>query len=246
MAKHFYENIAGGEDLKLIADPAAFNVNLDTTRLDVISQFQALDAEAREVAASCKTMTLVEYDDALEQEEWTIRDRLDYYTLYVNRTQELTVRDGAWFSPVTVDSFCGEEVGQEASKSVDGNNATFWRHSSNEQHIIIFQLRNYPKKISKIRFRYGAGESARERLNNMDVHAAKATNNLDNPENILETGINISWPVAAGEVWVEHTLASKKNKARYVKLVIDDTDNAGNQIQIREFEVWVETVDPES
>ena len=115
--------------------------------------------------------------------------------------------------------------------------------SINHQHVIIYEIRGYPKKISKIRFFYGTGESGRERLNNMDVHAAKAVSNIDDAASILETGINIAWPTPGG-VFVEHTLAQKKNKARYIKLVIDDTDNGSNHCQIREFEVFVETRDP--
>ncbi len=75
----------------------------------------------------------------------------------------------------------------------------------------------------------------------MDVHASKGLASIDDADKILETGINISWP-SPGDVWVEHTLAQKSNSARYIKLVIDDTDNGNNHCQIREFEVWVETI----
>lgn len=214
----------------------------DNAELTDITAIQALGDSARTYLAGEVGMSLADYDKDLQDREWELRERLDYYSVYATRLESLTVADGAWFSPVAVDSSCGEEIGQEASKSVDGNNATFWRHATNHQHSIVYELRSYPKKISKIRFRYGAGESARERLNNMDVHASRGIANIDKPAKILETGINISWPTP-GDVWVEHTLAKKANSIRYIKLVIDDTDNGSNQIQIREFEVWVETKD---
>ena len=199
----------------------------------------------RTALAAGQGLSLQEYDDALEDQEWILRDRLDYYD-YATRTVNRTIADGAWFSPNLIESVCAENIGNEASKAIDGNSVTFWRDSTNHQHVIVFKLRDYPKKIEKIRFLYGANESARERLNNMDVHASKAIGAIDNPENILETGINISWPTGISEdTWVEHTLASKKLKARYIKLVIDDTDNGQNQCQIREFEVWVATRQPE-
>ena len=196
-----------------------------------------------ELAICLDYPNLASYDDYIQDQIDEIKDRVDYYD-YDTKVTNITNHTGSWFSPIAIESVLSEDVGNEAVNAIDGNNATFFRDSINQQHIIIFELRDYAKKISKIRFRYGAGESARERLNNMDVHASKAVVNIDDANNILETGINITWPVAAGEVWVEHTLASKKNKAKFIKLVIDDTDNGNNQAQIREFEVWVETRDP--
>lgn len=244
MAKRFYANVAGGVDLDLFIDPQAFNKTVDTDRLAVITELQGLSDDTRTVVAICAgAADLAAYDTALQDEEWEIRDRLDYYTLYANRTQNLTVRDGAWFSPDTVDSFCGETGANLVGNSIDGTNSTFWRHSVDERHSVIYKLRDYPKKVAKIRFRYNSTEPVTEQLSNLDVHAAKNLAKIDDAQNILETGINISWPTGQGAVWVEHTLAQKKNKARYIKLLFD-TAHASNRSQIREFEVWVETRDP--
>lgn len=243
MAKRFYSEVTAGSDLGVFDDPGIYNKTQDIADLAIVTEQQALANSIRTLLAVCNLQTLAEYDEMLSDLFDELSERIDYYD-YNTTVKNTTVMTGAWFSPTEIQSVLGEDLGNEATKSIDGNNTTFWRDSTNHQHVIIFKLRDYPKKISKIRFRYGAGESARERLNNMDVHASKGIANIDNAENILETGINISWPVAAGEVWVEHTLATKKNRARFVKLVIDDTDNGQNQAQIREFEVWVETRDP--
>lgn len=240
-----YEPKSAGTELAVIRDKFIYTKAADQASLDIITDLQGLPDLTR--TALAVGQTLAEYDQNLEDQEFVLRDRLDYYD-YDTVVKNRTVADGAWFSPnvVNAGTLCGEEVGNEASKAIDGNSVTFWRHSVNEQHVIVFKLRDYPKKIEKIRFLYGSNESARERLNNMDVHAAKGLANLDNAENILETGINIAWPVGISvDTWVEHTLASKKLKARYIKLVIDDTDNGQNQIQIREFEVFVTTRKPE-
>lgn len=240
-----YEPKAASTELAVIRDKATFVKADDQADLDIITEKQGLSDATR--ATLTGGLSLADYDDLLEEQSDILRDRLDYYD-YDTIVKNRTIADGAWFSPIEVSAgvLCGEDVGNEASKAIDGNSVTFWRHSTNEQHVIVFKLRDYPKKIEKIRFLYGANESARERLNNMDVHAAKGLANLDNAENILETGINIAWPTPiAVDTWVEHTLASKKLKARYIKLVIDDTDNAQNQVQIREFEVWVATRQPE-
>lgn len=244
MAKRWYIPNGPSTELEVVIDPELFTLAGDNVLLTDNLEIQGLSDDLRLHIGSCLGFnSLADYDTALVNEEDDIRDRLDYYS-YGTRVESPTVADGSWFSPIAVESFCAEDVTNVAARSIDEMNNTFWRDSTNHQHTIVYELRAYPKKISKIRFRYGAGESARERLNNMDVHASRGIGNIDNAENILETGINISWPVAAGEVWVEHTLASKKNKARFVKLVVDDTDNGSNQLQIREFEVFVETRDP--
>ena len=244
MAVRLYQDVVGGNDLNLFIDPQAFNKTIDTNQLSIITELQSLSDDARTEFALCKgSGSLVDFDSQLQDEEWEIRDRLDYYSLYSNRVQNITVRDGAWFTPDSVDSFCGESGANVVGNSIDGSNSTFWRHSVDERHSVIYLLRGYPKKVSKIRFRYNSTEPVTEQLSNLDVHAAKNLVNIDDAENILETGINIAWPVGQGSVFVEHTLAQKKNKARYIKLLFD-TAHASNTSQIREFSVFVETRDP--
>lgn len=243
MAKRWYLPNGPSTELEVVIDPELFTLANDNAALTDNLEIQGLSDDLRQILGACLGYdTLAFYDDFLRDEEFDIRDRLDYYS-YDTRVESPTVADGAWFTPIAIESVCAEDVGNEAVDIIDENTATFWRDSTNHQHVIVFELRAYTKKISKIRFFYGAALSARERLNNVDVHASKALANIDNAGNILETGINIAWP-GVGGVYVEHTLASKKNKARFVKLVIDDTDNGNNQAQIREFQVWVETRDP--
>lgn len=243
MAVRLYVPMVAGTELDLFIDPFTFVKADDETRLLEIAEFQALSDAARTEVAICKEFgTLAAFDAALQDEQWDIEDRIDYYS-YDDRTENLTVRDGAWFTPDSVDSFCGETGANVVGNSIDGSFGTFWRHSVDERHSVIYKLRNYPKKVARIRFRYNSTEPVTEQLSNLDVHAAKNLANIDEAENILETGINISWPVGQGSIWVEHTLAQKKNKARYIKLLFD-TAHASNTSQIREFAVRVETRDP--
>lgn len=237
-----YEPKAASTELAVVRDKARFVKASDQADLDIITEKQGLSDATR--ATLTGGLSLAEYDDLLEEQSDILLDRLDYYT-YDTIVKSRTVADGKWFSPDSVNSFCGETAPNVATRCIDGDDNTFWRHATDETHILTFKLRDYPKKIERIRFRYGAGESARERLNDITVKAAKGLANLDNVENTLETGINITWPTGAGLTWVEHTLASKKLKARYVKLEIGNTDNGSNQAQIREFQVWVGTRQPE-
>ena len=240
--KQLWEPRVSSTELLVRREEQTFTQAADNTALTAVTDVQALSNATRtELIDEFGVQDLASLDDLLREQEWVLRDRLDYYS-YDTRVENITVADGAWFTPIAVESVCAEDVGNLAADSIDEDTATFWRDSTNHQHTIVYELRSYPKKISKIRFFYGSGESARERLNNMDVHASSGIANIDQASKILETGINISWPTPGG-VYVEHTLAKKSNRARYVKLVIDDTDNGNNQAQIREFQVWVETKD---
>ena len=237
-----YEPKRGGTELAVVRDKFIYVKATDQANLNVITDLQGLPDATRTRLAASAGLDLTEYDQNLEDDEFVLRDRLDYYD-YDTVTNQKTVADGAWFTPDSVESFCGETAPNVATRCIDGDDNTFWRHAVNETHILTFKLRNYPKKIERIRFRYGAGESARERLNDLTVKAAKGLANLD--ANVLESGINITWPTGAGLTWVEHTLASKKLKARYIRLEIGNTDNGQNQAQIREFQVFVTTRKPE-
>lgn len=243
MAKRFYADVAGGVDLDLTIDPRRFNKTIDTDRLAVIVEFQALSDAARTEVGICKSFaSLADYDTALKDESDEISDRLDYYTLYSNRTENLTVRDGAWFSPDSVNSFCGETAANVATNSIDGLNTTFWRHVVNHRHSIVYQLRPYAKKITKIRFFYNTSLPVNEQLSNLDIRAAKVLAKIDDPESLIEAGVNITWP-GTGGVFVEHTLAAPKANAVFIKLEFD-TASGVNTGQIREFEVFVTTRNP--
>lgn len=242
-----YKVVTAGQVLETNRDlPPQFIKTADQDRLDAITVIQGMtDAERTAIMGDFGYQTLADFDQYLEQEEeWRLRDRLDWYT-YDDKTVQFTAKDGAWFLPEAVESFCAEEIGNEATKSIDGLNSTFWQDLTNHQHSIVYRLRGYPKKISKIRWRYG-GSAARERLNDIDISASRGLLKIDDANNILDTGINPTWP-AGPAVWVEHdlTVAGKKsNKCRYLKMSVGNTDNVNNQLQLREFQVWVETRQP--
>jgi len=148
----------------------------------------------------------------------------------------LNVVEGDWLSPGSVQSFCGETSTNVATNSIDGDTGTHWRHVANERHSIVYKLRDFPLRVEKIRFFYNASLPVNEQLTNLDVHMAKALVNIDDAGNILESGLNLTWP-GTGGVFVDHTLATPKASAVYIKLVFD-TASAVNTGQIREFEVF--------
>lgn len=242
MAKRFYSEVEAGTDLGIFDDPGIFNKTTDLGLLADVEEIQALADSIRTLLATCAGISLADYDTILADKFDMLSERLDYYD-YSTVVKNTTVMDGAWFTPILVDSFCGEDGANVADNSIDGTNNTNWRHNFNHRHSIVYELRGYPKKIEKIRFRYGAGLLNREQLSNLDVRAARELSNIDEPSNLLESGINITWPLV-GNVFVEHTLATKKNQGRYIKLEFD-TAQGSNDMQMREFAVWVTTRNPD-
>lgn len=242
-SKQWYEHIAGNTAMNLLQDPLAFDKTVDTARLSVIVELQALSTTARQEIADINGQSLAEFDDDLEKEGWELNARLLFYD-FPTRGLNLTVKDGDWFSPEAVESFCGETGANVAANSIDENDATFWRHVADEEHSITYRLRDFPLKISKIRFRYNNTEPANEQLDTLTVRASRALGKIDDAGSLLESNLNITWPAGQGSVWVEHTLVLKKASARYVKLEGFGSAQASNTIQIREFAVFVETKDP--
>lgn len=241
--KQWYEHISGNTEMNLIQDPLVFDKTDDIAKLAVITEFQALSITARTEIADADGQSLAEFDDELEKEGWKLNARLLFYD-FPTRVLNLTIKDGDWFTPEAVETSCGASGGNAAANSIDENNTTFWRHAVDEQHSITYRLREFPLKISKIRFRYNTSEPVNEQLDTLTIRASRALGKIDDAGSLIESGLNITWPTGAGSTWVEHTLASKKVSVRYIKLEEFGSAHASNTIQIREFAVFVETKDP--
>jgi len=242
MPIRFYRPQNAGTELDLYIDPQTFVKVDDDARILKLVELQSLSDSVRADVAMCYDFPdLASFDTALQEESDMLKDRVDYYA-YDNRTENFSVRDGAWFTPEAIESFCGETGTNVATNSIDGDNGTSWRHAVNETHHIVYRIRSYPKKISKIRFRYNTAEPVTEQLANITVRAAQNLRKIDDAANLLESGITIVW-TGLGGTWVEHVLASKKSNARYIKLEFTSA-HATNTAQVREFQVRVETRDP--
>ncbi len=246
MAVRFYIPKNGGTKLELFIDPGLFTQASDLDRKSDIEIIQGLPDDLRIVFALSTGFTnLVDYDDTLSDEMDEVLDRLDYYT-YDNRVENLTVRDGAWFVPEALapvspaaDGFTGANPPEN---SIDGNNSSVWRNNVNQRHFIAYQLRSYPKRFRKFRFRFQTLGPLREQLTNITVKASNGIGNLDDPGNVVVTGLNPDWPSPAGG-WVEVDLGVVIAKKKFIKLEFDTAD-PNNDGQIREFQVRVETRAP--
>lgn len=236
---NLWEPRRGGTELAVSNNRLTYVKADDEARVAEIEAIQAASDTVRTESASRGGQTLQEYDDELEDEWAIIKDRIDYYN-YPTRVENTTVANGDWYSPIAVNSECGESGPNVSENSIDLDDATVWRHVEDHRHSIVYELRAYPKVATKIRFRYNTTEPLNEQLANLDIHIAKALPRIDDAENIIATGVNIVWPTGQGTTWVEYDLGDRFPKARWIKLVFD-TAQAQNTGQIRDFQVWVST-----
>jgi len=247
MAKRYYEPISG--DLTLWKDPSIFVKEDLEADLSVIEEIQALSPEARSLYAQYHTMNTLSYfvdldsidisdfDDFLDELRTRLKNLIDFFD-YNSTILNLNVKDGAWFTPEAVESVCGEDTGYPATNTIDGNTATYWEHDVNEQHNIIWRIRDYKKRISKIRVRVGS--SSRNRLNGLDVYFSSTIDGLTNPSNRFITDAALATPNA----WVEIEFdGSSKANGLYMKFADFQSDNPNNYVRIQEVQVWVTTIE---
>lgn len=130
-----------------------------------------------------------------------------------------------------VQSVCGEEVGNEASNVLLEN--TKWAHLFDHAHEIVLDLGN-PETIDGIAIRIDAGVNASHQLRGVDVFAAKALSQIDNPDNQMLSGVDFATLDDDNQI-----LFGRTKRARYVKLTNITTDMGGNQLRVKNIKVRV-------
>ena len=130
-----------------------------------------------------------------------------------------------------VDSFCGEEVGNEAAKCLTV--AGKWQHAVDEQHSIVLDLGN-PETIDAVGVHIDAGVNPTHQLRNVRVSASKAKVNLD--DNVVVASADFATLDSDNLTLLD---GGAKKKARYVRFDNIDTDNANNNMRVAYFLVRV-------
>ncbi len=235
MPTRYYEPIAG--DLKLWADPATY-VRADLEdELAAIEEIMALSDDARIILAGGEAF-LDAYDQNLEDMRERVANLVDFFD-YSNTVVNLNVKDGAWYTPVAVESFCGEDVGREAIFTIDGQTNTYWEHDVDEQHDIIWQLRDYTKRIAKLQVRVGS--SSRNLLTGLDVYIANTIDGLTSTGNrVIENG-----SLVVPNSWEELSWGPSKQNGQYIRFADFQSQHPDNYIRIQEIQAWVVTVEYE-
>lgn len=234
MARRFYEPVNG--DLQLWSDPNIFVEAELQEQLDIIEEYRALSYEAREELAPRLNYTSVEeFDDDLDDQRERLSNLLDFFN-YEDDSLTITIKDGAWFTPIAVQAVCGEEVDHEAILSIDGFNNTYWEHRTDEAHEITWQLRDYNKRIAGLEVRLG--NNIRTQLTNLDVYVSKKISGLTKPENLVATGVNLTTPDAWNQISFSH-----KAMGKYIRFTGFGSVHSGNVVRIQEVRAWVVTIE---
>lgn len=232
MAIRLYEPV--DIDLKLWADPKTFvKADLEVEVVELEFLIDQEDPVRLRLGNCAGFQTLEEYDAYLDSEWSRKKDIIDFFD-YDTKVVNLTVKNGEWFSPILIEDVCGERVGNEAIYSIDGDTGTFWQDDTNEEHQITFKLREYSKRISKIRL--WLDSNVRSQLTDITIQAANSVPGLDNPSNEAITGVNVSTP----DAWNEIDFTTEQI-GKFIRLTGFGSLNAVNQVRIREIEAWVET-----
>lgn len=229
--KRFYEPQSG--DLALWKDPGLYvKVDLEA-ELAALEELIALSPEARALANG--ELDREDWDEWSDQQRTRLKDLIDFFD-YENKNLSLNVKDGADFTPVAVESFCGEEVGQEADLTIDGLNNTFWEHREDHVHDIVWQLRDYKKRMESLEVRIGS--SVRNLLTGVDIYIADNIPALSQPNRLVASGVDFVVPNS----WETVDFGSKWN-GKWIRFANFGSQHASNEIRIQEIKVRVVTVE---
>lgn len=251
MAKLFYTTGAGGTQIEAINDLQIY------TKEDLETQFSSsqmildLGEELRGYLAQGGIPglgipggfpDLNSFDSYLEEDRDRILDMLDYFT-YELEAAPFNVRTGDWFTPIEVYDVSGELSGSEAFHAIDGAVGESWWQSDvkvSGSHYITFKVRDYQKKISKIRLRTTSGD-LRAQLQGVTIRTTNNPGNIDEPSQIAASDVNFTY---VDDNWMEYEFPSKKT-AKYLKLDISGSLNSNDEVRIREIQVRVEIINHE-
>ena len=115
---------------------------------------------------------------------------------------------------------------------IDGDNQTYWQSPTSGVRSIIFQVRDYPKRLEGIRLRTPQADD-RSQIQDVTIKAARNLATIDEAGNIVASGVDFTYVDSA---WSEYAFVA--NRKRYLKLEFA-TSIAGNNVRIRSLEVRV-------
>lgn len=242
MAKQFYQLI-GGTNIVVWDDPQDLTTQAELqAQVDALLPFQGLSDGARTLLAQGGVPgagipggfpDLASFDTFLTDEIERLQDIVDYYDYDSKQETISSVRDGAWYVPEAIEAFSDETVGNEASLSIDGNNATGWQPAT-EPASITYRVRTHRKNFEGIRL-WIPNNTLKTELQGLTIRASQALGMIDDPANVMATGLDLSYSGTA----MQEILFGSKKRARYLKLDIDGSNHAQNQILVRTIEVRV-------
>lgn len=245
MAKIYWQLAGGGTLLRVYQDPEEAEQADVSGRLLIMQEIRGLSDGTRTLWAQVGVPqigigvfpSLQDFDDLLDTEIDRLSDILDYYD-YDARDETLVVRDGAWFTPVAVESVTDENSGEEAVKAIDGDFTQWWQSDAAGERKIVFRIRDYNKRLTGLRLRTTAGDE-RTWLRAATISVSGAIGAIDDPDRIASSNVDFDYD---GDAWMEHTLASPMT-GKYLQIAVSTSAfSNSDQVRIREIEVRVGTL----
>lgn len=238
MARKFWEKITNTE-IQFYDEPQDLVTTSIDTQIEDLQELLGLPSSAKEIIVQSNPAiaTEAEFDALFQGDLDRLSDQRDYFGAQaVTVVDNIDVIDHRWMSPAdlsvgsgTIESVCGEEVGNEAINAIDGTTTTNWQHDINAVHVIVIDL-GYPKRIDGIRIRNAAVPNGATQLSGVDVDVAITVANLDDPSNRVGTALEFTDPGDNDRNLTIHN-------GRYVRLTIASTGHAQNNITLREIEL---------
>lgn len=238
MARKFWERLSGTriqfydepQDL-MIADADARILELQNI-LTAPNEVKAIMVQSFPGAE-----TEAEFDKIFQDELDRLADQRDYFSNQNVTVQDtIDVVDHRWMSPSemslapgVIESFCGEEIGNEAANAIDGLNGTNWQHDFDHVHDITIDL-GYKKRIDGIRISLTASPGSPLQLSGVQVFVAGSVNNLTNPASHVGVDLSFTDPL-------DNDRNLTIRNGQFVKLEIGSTAHASNHITIREIQL---------
>ena len=249
MATEFYERKSG---TKILRWQVIEEIDKDTLSGDIaeIKELEALaDGTKQQLVNTAsnllgpnpdQTKTDIQNFDANQKKKREkFQDILDYWDYDRLPASGIDEIQASWIdlgklvegSGAVIESACGEDVGFEATRAIDGAVGSHWSHGVDERHSITVDL-NYPKIIDGIRL-WIPSTTTRFQLSDVVIRCAASIGGINSPANLVASGIAF----AGDGNYAEYMFPGGNRRARFIRLENMQTDHASNFIRIREIEL---------
>ena len=238
MARKFFER-QNATTLNAFDGPAELLKATADARILEIQDILAQPDYIKEIMAGCVpgAGTIAEFDDLFQSELDILGDQGDFYdNSTVTVVESFDAVDHRWMSPSdlrlgagTIQSFCGEEVGNEAIQAIDGLNNTNWQHDFDHVHDLTIDL-GLKKRIDGIRISLTASPGLPLQLSGVQVFVAGTVAKLTDAAS--HVGVNLAFTDPLDN---DRNLTIRNGQ--FVKLEIGSTGHASNHITIREIQL---------
>jgi hypothetical protein len=235
MARKFFER-ENSTTLNAFDGPAELDKAVADARIlelqDILSQPDYVKATM--VAGVPGVQTEAEFNAFFEDELHTLGDQGDFYANEtVTVPESFDAVDHRWMSPAdlrlgpgTIQSVCGEEVGNEAIQAIDGVNNQNWQHDFDHVHDIIIDF-GLIKRVNGIRFNLSAVPAGPLQLFDVQVFIAGTVAKLTDPASHVGVDLTIT---DGGDNDRNLTIRN----GRFVQIQIGSTGHVSNHITIRD------------